>query len=221
MKIFKNRIEAGKLLGQALESYILENPIVLAIPRGGVETGYYVAHELNCDLSVIVARKLGYPHQSESAFGAIAEDDSLYLSPWVQYKLTKEDIIRVKNKESKELERRIRKYRKGKPLPDLKYRTVIIVDDGIATGATLMASIESCKKHHPKKLVVASPVATKDMEEKLIQRVDDVVILQTPDDFHAVSQVYEHFESVDDEEVIRLLDQWELRHTVMSDHKPF
>ncbi len=206
MEKFRNRKEAGYLLGKALEKYKSENPIVLAIPRGGVETGYYVASHLNGELSVIIARKLGYPEQPEAAFGAVAEDGSLYLNPWIKRRLSKEDIISVRDREASVVERRVHLYRKGKPLPSLKNRTVILVDDGIATGATLLACIETCRKLQPSKIVVAVPVGGKNVKERLMTRVDDVVILSTPENFYAVSQAYEHFESVSDEEAIRLLN---------------
>jgi predicted phosphoribosyltransferase len=204
--MFRNRKEAGYLLGKALEKYKTEKPIVLTIPRGGVETGYCVASHLNCELSVIIARKLGYPEQPEAAFGAVAEDGSLYLNPWIKRRLSREDIILVRNREESVVERRVKLYRKGEPLPNLKNRPVILVDDGIATGATLLACIEACRKRQPDKIVVAAPVAGKNMKDRFITRADDVVILSTPENFYAVSQAYEHFESVSDEESIRLLN---------------
>jgi putative phosphoribosyl transferase len=206
MEMFRNRKEAGYLLGKALEKYKTEKPIVLAVPRGGVETGYCVASHLNCELSVIIARKLGYPEQPESAFGAVAEDGSLYLNPWIKRRLSREDIILVRNREESVVERRVKLYRKGEPLPNMKNRTVILVDDGIATGASLLACIEACRKRQPDKIVVAAPVAGKNMKDRLITRADDVVILSTPENFYVVSQAYEHFESVSDEEAIRLLN---------------
>lgn len=207
MKIFKDRKEAGLLLGKMLEKYKSSNPIVIAIPRGGVETGYYVALKLGSELEVIIARKLGYPEHPELAFGAVAEDGSLYLNPWVPQKLTQDIIEKVKKSEIKEIESRIARYRNGRPLPDLKGRTVIIVDDGIATGSTLFASIEMCKKQKPGKIVVAVPVAGHDMTDKLHKKVDDVVILTMPEPFFAVSQVYEQFDSVEDREVILFLNK--------------
>lgn len=132
MKIFYNRKEAGLLLGENLVMYKNSHPIILALPRGGVETGYYTALKLDCELSVLVCRKLGYPKQPEAAFGAIAEDGSLYLSPWVKNKLSRDDIIKVKSREAQEVERRAKRYRKGKPMPNLHGKTVILVDDGIA-----------------------------------------------------------------------------------------
>jgi predicted phosphoribosyltransferase len=207
MKTFKDRKEAGILLGKKLKKYNKARPVVLAIPRGGVVTGFYVAIQLGCDLQVILSRKMGYRSRPETAFGAVAEDGTLYLNPWYTYKLSREDILEVKKREMKQIERSIKLYRNGKSLPTLQGKVVILVDDGIATGATLFACIEMCKKLNAEKIVVAVPVAERDMPGKLIKKVDDVVILTMPEPFYAVSQVYEKFESVGDDEVLRFLDK--------------
>lgn len=203
--MFKNRKEAGLKLAEALKPFEKKRPLVLAIPRGGVEIGYHIQNELSCDLSVVVARKLGHPEQPEAAFGAMAEDKSLYLNPITHEILTKEMIERVMKKEEKEIRRRIQRYRGDKPLPEMKGRTVIIVDDGIATGATLFATIELCKKREPRRIIVAAPVSGLSIVEKLQYRVDEVVILETPANYYAVSQAYEEFRNLSDEDVLRFL----------------
>jgi len=205
LKKIINRKEAGNLLGKALISYQSVNPVVLAIPRGGVEVGYYIARHLNCELSVIIARRLALSNHQESAFGAISEGDTLYLNPWIKSKLSKEEINKISDIENKELMRRVRIYRIGKPLPELVNRTVIISDDGIASGATMFAAIESCKKQHPANIVVAAPVAGRHTIERLLGKVDDVCILKTPDNFYSVLQTHEQFENLDDEGVIKFL----------------
>jgi putative phosphoribosyl transferase len=219
---FKNRSEAGKLLGKELDSYRIENPVVLAIPRGGVEVGYQVALQLQCEFMVVVARKLGYLNQPEAAFGALAEDGSLYLNSWIRKKLSRDEISIVMKREKKEIERRVKMYRKGEPLISLRNRTVIIVDDGIATGSTLFAVIELCKKQQPDKIVVAVPVCGKERLHTLIARVDDVVVLSIPEPYYAVSQAYAEFPGFSDDKVVELLDKWQVRAGLMEtlNHDP-
>ncbi|PWN06546.1 phosphoribosyltransferase [Rhodohalobacter mucosus] len=205
--MFLNRMEAGERLAQELLDYRKTNPIVVAIPRGGVETGFRVAEILNCELAIAVSRKLGYLNNPEAAFGAMAEDGSLYMNPRASGRLSKEEIEKVMEKEKKEIHRRIRKYRKNRPFPDLKNRTVIVVDDGIATGSTLMATLEMCKKKEPDTLIVAAPVCGSDMKSTLKKHADDVVILEVPDEYYAVSQVYRDFSPVTDKEVRKWVEE--------------
>ncbi len=205
-KTYKNRQEGAGFLARALEQYPLKNPIVLAIPRGGVETGYYVAEHLDCELAVIVSRKLGYMAQPELAFGAISEGKSLYLDPRIRIPLTKDEINRTIRKEEVELARRIQEYRDGEPLPDLQDRTVILVDDGIATGGTIMAAIDSCRKMKAGRIIAAAPVAPFEMQRKLKSVADDVVITELPEFFYAVSQAYVHFPGLTDREVKQFLN---------------
>lgn len=207
-KTYKNRQEGANDLAKALEQYSLKNPIVLAIPRGGVETGYYVADHLDCDFAVIVSRKLGYMGQPELAFGAISEGKSLYLDPRVRIPLTKEEINRTRKKEEAEMERRIQEYREGESLPDLQGRTVILVDDGIATGGTIMAAIEACRKMKAGRIIAAAPVAPFEMQRKLKSVANDVVITELPEYFYAVSQAYDHFPGLTDSEVKRFLNMY-------------
>lgn len=206
--MFKNRKAAGLQLAEALLDFKKENPLILAIPRGGVEVAYYIVQVLNCDLSVVISRKLGFPDQPEAAFGALAEDGSLYLDPRTQRLLTREMIEHVIRTTRKEIKRRISMYRQGKPLPSLKDRTVILVDDGIATGSTLLAAVELCKKQGAKKIIAASPLSSKSMLQKLEDRIDDAVILETPESFYAVSQGYEEFQNLTDKEVLFFLEEY-------------
>ncbi|MDX1636361.1 MAG: phosphoribosyltransferase family protein [Balneolaceae bacterium] len=204
--MFANRKKAGISLGKALKKYSAEHPLLLAIPRGGVEIAYYVAQELQCGFHILVAQKLGHPRNREAAIGAIAEDDSLYLDPRVKQMMSKQVIEEAMAGKREEIARRIDLYRQGKPLPDLQDRTVIVVDDGIATGSTLFAAVLMCKKQHPETLVVAAPVSGIGVRNKLEDTVDDVVILETPRSFFAVSQAYEEFGNLTDQEVLSFLD---------------
>lgn len=205
--MFKNRKDAGEQLAKALIAFKKKDPLLLAIPRGGVEVGYYVAKILKCDFSLVISRKLGHPEQPEAAVGAVAEDKSLYLNPRIHRMLTKEVIDTLVRKEEKEIRRRIDLYRKGTTLPPIQGRVVIIIDDGIATGSTLFATIELCKKKNASRIVVAAPVSTPDTYDRLLGKVDDVVILETPSDFFAVSQAYEEFSNLTDKEVVQFMER--------------
>lgn len=207
--MFVNRKDGGEKLGRALEHYRHQPVLVLGIARGGVETAYYVARYLQATLSVVITRKLGYPDNPEAAFGALAEDGSYFIFKDGEAGLNPDEIQSIITREQKEIQRRIRALRKGKPLPDLKGKTVIIVDDGIATGATLFATIALCKKNRAKKIIVAAPIASDRMANILKKEVDDVVILSTPTVYYAVSQGYQYFNNLTDDEVLAIMNRWE------------
>jgi putative phosphoribosyl transferase len=211
MKMFINRKDAARKLAHALNKYSNHNVVVLGIPRGGVEIAYYVAQQLNAEFFMIITRKLGHPENPEAAFGAIAEDGSVYLSEETAEFVTEEDMNTIIDLERKEIQRRIKILRKGKPLPDLKGKIVIIVDDGIATGATAFTAIMLCKKKLPGKIVIGAPIATRRIEYELRKMVDDVIILTKPNIFSAVSQGYHDFRNLSDEETIVFVDAWHNR----------
>jgi len=203
--MFKNRKDAGEKLSRALEKYMAENPLILAIPRGGVEVGLQVARKLNANFSLIIARKLPFPDDPEAGFGAIAENGSTFIFENAYYWLAGENIERIKQQQIAEIERRIKTLRGGNPLPDMKGRTVILVDDGIAMGSTMRAAIELCKSRKAGKIVVAVPVAGKEVADEIKGKVDELIVLQIPANFRAVAQVYENWYDVSDEEVLDLL----------------
>ncbi|ULQ51630.1 phosphoribosyltransferase [Flavihumibacter fluvii] len=207
--MFADRKDAAIQLAKALEQYKNTNALVLGIPRGGAETAFYVAIHLGAELSMLISRKLGHPDNPEYAFGAIAEDGSIYLSPHAKEELSEATINSVVEKQKLEIQRRIKMLRKGKPLPKIKGRTVILVDDGIATGATIFAAIEMCKKQQAGKIVIAAPVASPDVEERFSNKADELVILEKPEFYHAVSQVYESFYQLSDEDTIGFMEKWE------------
>jgi len=214
--MFTDRKDAALKLAKALEKYKDKNAVVLGIPRGGAETAYYVALHLHAEFSLLVSRKLGHPDNQEYAFGAIAEDGSVYLSPFARQELSDEAINTVVDEQKKEIERRIKILRKGKPLPELKDKTVILVDDGIATGATIFAAIEMCKKKNVGRIVVAAPVSGYDMEGKLSEKVDEVIILEKPDMFFAVSQAYQTFYNLTDNDALGFMNRWEKEKSVLK-----
>lgn len=206
--MFNDRKDAAEQLAKELEKYKDKNVIVLGIPRGGAETAFYVAKHINADFSLIIARKLGHPGNPEYALGAIAEDGTIHLNRNATTEVSKQTIDEAAELQKKEIERRIKTLRNGEPLPSLKKKTVIIVDDGIATGATMFAAIKMCKKHGAGKIIAAAPVAGTEMEKELREIVDDVVILETPVFYQAVSQVYNSFYNLTDNEALQFMERW-------------
>ena len=211
LTMFQNRQDAGRQLAEALEKYRGGDLLVLAIPRGGAEVGYEVASYLDADFSIVISRKLALPDNPEAGFGAVAEDGSTFMFPEAITWLPLEAIGNIKKEQQKELKRRIKVLRKRKRLPSMKGKTVILVDDGIAMGSTIKASVKLCKNKKAGKIVVASPVAGKDVMDEIWEMADDVVILEVPMFFRAISSVYENWYDVTDEEVIEIMDKWEKR----------
>ncbi len=204
--MFEDRKDAGQSLAAALKEYKdKKDVIVLAIPKGGVEVGYLIAQYLNAEFSIIISRKLPFPDNPESGFGAIAEDGSAFIFDFAVRLFSQEEIERILFEQKEEIERRIAVLRKGEKLPELKDKTVILVDDGIAMGSTIYASIQLCKNKQAKKIIVASPVSGVETAEQLKSMVDEVVILEKPQFFQAVAQVYQNWYDVSDEEVIEIL----------------
>lgn len=202
--LFKDRQDAAKQLALSLENYKDKNALVLGIPRGGVEIGYYVARELNAELSVIITKKIPHPKHPEYGIGSICEEGTVYLD---QETIIPENILSPIIKGLKEeIKRRILIYRNGQPLPEMKDRVVIIVDDGIATGVTLVAAILLCKKHKPAKIIVAVPVSGSHFVPE-ISKVDELVILYQPSYFAGVGQAYEDFSQLTDEQVLSFLNK--------------
>ncbi len=215
--MFKDRKDAALQLAKALEDYKDKKVVVLGIPRGGVETAYYVARHLHAEFSLLVSRKLGHPDNPEYAFGALAEDGSIYINPYAREGISEETINRTVGEQKKEIERRINILRKGKSFPVIHGKTVILVDDGIATGATIFAAIEMCKKRGAARIVVAAPVSSHSMDEKLINKADEVIILHKPYNFFAVSQVYETFNNLTDQAALEFMDRWEMEKGVLKE----
>ena len=208
--IFKDRVDAGKQLADKLQKYRGADTIVFAIPRGGVVIGYEVAIALNAPLEVIIPRKIGAPGQPELAIGAIGDGISVLDEQTIRYLNVSEKYIQEEiERQRREVERRWQIYRKDKPFPDISNKTVLLVDDGIATGYTTMAAARALRKKNPGKLVLAVPVAPSDSVQRLRPEVDELVVLETPDMFYAVSAWYEEFPQTSDEEVIAHLRRGE------------
>jgi predicted phosphoribosyltransferase len=206
--IYRDRRHGGISLAKRLEEYRNENPIVLGVPRGGVPVAYEVARELEAPLDLAYARKLGAPGQPEFGFGAIAPG-AVYLDPEsvALLGLSKEDIDAVAAVEERELNRRLRQYHNARRPPVLEGRTVILVDDGLATGVTAKASILSLRKQNPRKIIFASPVCASDSAAALGEMADAVVCNALPENFAAVGQWYVDFGQTTDQEVMDILSK--------------
>ena len=205
---FRDRAEAGRLLGERLSQYGRSSDVVvLGLPRGGVPVARQVARALGAPLDVFLVRKLGFPGHPELAMGAIASGGIRVLNEELvrELRLTDELIGRVAEREEAELRRREQAYRGDRPPPDLRGRTVVLVDDGLATGATMRAAVEAARSQGPRSVVVAVPVAPRHALRELRDEVDDLVWLLAPDPFHAVGLWYEDFREIPDDEVPRLL----------------
>jgi putative phosphoribosyl transferase len=209
--MFADRKEAGQALAAALEAYRDGNVVVLALPRGGVVVAYEIALALKAPLDVIVVRKLGAPDEPELGVGAVVDGDhpeSVLNEEVVEaLKVSSEYLANEIQAQLVEIRRRQEIYRKGRPAPELAGRTVIVVDDGIATGGTVRAALRGVRRASPAKLVLATPVAPLEALETLRTEVDDLVCLETPADFDALGQFYHDFRQVSDDEVIRLLEE--------------
>ncbi len=208
--IFPNRTEAGRRLAMLLRGYTnRKNVIVLGIPRGGVPVAFEVARTLKAPLDVLVLRKLGVPGHEELGFGAIASGGIRALNPEVveALRISSWDIERVTEREVKELKRREYAYRGRRPALNVKGRTVILVDDGIATGSGMRAAVNALRQMTPAQIVIAVPVAPASTCDHLRGEVDDLICLATPEPFYGVGQFYYDFSQVSDQEVNELLDR--------------
>jgi predicted phosphoribosyltransferase len=206
---FKNRKQAGQLLAQELQKYAYnKNVIVIGLPRGGVVPAYEIAKVLHAPLDVIVPRKIGAPFQPELAVGAVTENGTVLFNESVMNKfgLTLNDVSDIIQREQQEAQRRIALFRKNKLPLNLENKIVILVDDGVATGATMRAAIASARQRGAQQIVLALPVAPSDFRKMVQDEVDDVVILYEPDFFPAVGYFYDDFAQVQDDEVVKLLN---------------
>jgi putative phosphoribosyl transferase len=207
MAIFANRVEAAERLAAALQAHATERPLVLAIPRGAVPMGAVLARALDGDLDVVLVRKLRAPSSPELAVGAIDETGWAYLAPHAAQVGADARYIEAEKKlRLDELRQRRRLYTPSRAPLDARGRTVIVVDDGLATGSTMMAALHSVRSRAPARLVCAVPVASAESLRLVSPHADEVCCLSVPGWFGAVGQFYRDFPQVEDEEVVRLLD---------------
>lgn len=209
MRPFRDREEAGRLLGERLHAlHAWNDPVVLALPRGGVPVGAGVARALGAPLDILVVRKIGHPRHEEFAIGAIAAGGISVMQPGAEQYLgdvTREQIDRIVAREQLELERRERLYRGGAPAIPLRGRDAILVDDGLATGATMRAAALAVRQLAPARVIVAVPVGAQSSCAAMAQAADEVVCLRRPEPFQAVGLWYRDFPQTSDEEVQALL----------------
>jgi predicted phosphoribosyltransferase len=215
--VFEDRHDAGRQLAARLRRHKLEKPIILGLPRGGVPVAAEVAAALAAPLDVVVVRKLGVPWQPELAIGAIASGGVRILNEEVVSGIPGLDdsvIDGIAATELEELKRRELLYRGARPMPNLQGRDAILIDDGLATGATMRAAIEAVRSQQPSRIIVAIPVGSAETVRSIRKIVDDVICLTTPAFFYAVGQSYRNFNQTTDEEVRRLLE--DARHESAS-----
>ena len=204
--MFKDRLDAARQLSKALAKYHGQNPLVLAIPRGAVPMGAWMAQELNGQLDVVLVRKLRAPFDPEVAIGAVDESGLAYLSPYAATLGLDPQYVKDEIKlQMKTIKARRNQYSLTRAPVEVKGRVVIVVDDGLATGATMMSALKATREKQPRHLVCAIPVASPDALEKVKPLADETVCLSAPKDFMAVAQFYRQFPQVDDEQVLVFL----------------
>ena len=207
--MFKNREEAGELLAQELIQFRKDpSAILLALPRGGVAVAYQLSLALHLPLDVLITRKIGAPGNPEYALGAVSETGAVYWNreALLGLSLTERQLSAAVQAQQKEVTRRVALYRQGRPFPDLNDRTVILVDDGLATGATFFASVATARQGNPRRVIGAIPVGPRSTVEEARKLVHQLIVLRVPDPFYAVGNFYRDFEQVEDREVLQYLN---------------
>ena len=211
LHVFRDRFHAGKLLAKMIQKHVpLENAILLAIPAGGVPIGYEVSKELKLPMDVIIVRKIQIPWDPEAGFGAISWDGEVTLNEQLvdQLKLTHDDIKNSIAKTMKTIQARVKKFRKDKPMPDIRNKIIIIVDDGLASGYTMLAAVRSIRKREPKRIVVAAPTASINAVKLLSKEADDLLCLNIRSSpVFAVADAYQKWHDLTDEEAATLLEK--------------
>jgi len=216
--VFANRNDAAKKLAAALDCYRGKNPLVLAIPRGAVPMGQVIADKLDGEFDVVLVRKLRSPYSPEFAIGAIDETGWTYIAPHAREAgATAEYLDREKQEQLAIVKKRRALYTPGQPPLDPRARIAIVVDDGLATGATMIAALHAVRTKAPAKLVCAVPVASPRSLEAVRAYCDEIVCLETPEDFYAVGQFYRSFPQVEDDDVVALLMTQRRKHEVQHD----
>jgi predicted phosphoribosyltransferase len=207
MRIFRDRLDAGRRLARLLVRYRAAQPLLFALPRGGVPVGYEIARALELPLDVFVVRKIGAPLHRELGVGALAETGDLHLhgDSLAALGLTVDDLADIVEQERREITRRVGLYRGARPLPDVRDRTVVIIDDGIATGGTARAAVRALRRLGTSRIVLAAPVVARETAWMLRGEVDDCVFIIDPTDLWSIGEWYQDFEQVEDDAVLAWL----------------
>ena len=204
MQYFTNRYDAAMQLAKKLEKYKGEEGVVLAVPRGGVPIGFYIAKHLHFDLDLLMSKKLGHPYNEEFAIGAVGlEDEIIEETQGISPEYIDEEVANIHS----QLKERYKKFMGNKQPIDINGKIVIVVDDGVATGRTIMATLEMLRRKNPRKLIVAVPVSSQEAAERIRRVVDEFICLHTPFPFYGVGRFYKDFSQTTDEEVIALLQE--------------
>ncbi|MDP4285203.1 MAG: phosphoribosyltransferase family protein [Bacteroidota bacterium] len=203
--MFRDRMQAGLMLAEKLKKYKTEQGVVLAVPRGGVPVAYAVAKELGFPIEIILTKKIGHPMNKEYAIGAASLTDYFVIPHEnIPEEYIEQELQRIRNR----LKEMYKRFMGNKEPENLKGKTVIIIDDGIATGNTMLSSIQVLRKSNPGKIIIGTPVASRTAVQKLSNEVDEIVTVIVPEEFHGVGAFYEDFEQVSDEEVMFYLDKF-------------
>ncbi len=205
--LYRDRVEGGRRLAQEFEGLSLLNPLVLAIPRGGVVTANEVARKIGGELDILVSRKLGAPGEPELAIGAVMHDGTAFMNEEInEYVHASSDYVQgERRRQVDEARRRLRVYRGERPYPSLQDRTVVIVDDGVATGATMIAAIRWAKGQGAREVIAATPLAPREAIERMKDVADRVLCPEVPEPFFAIGQFYQEFPQMEDLEVMEIL----------------
>ena len=206
--MYKDRLHAGRVLGDAALEFEAEDPLVLAIPRGGVVVGREVAARIGAPLDVVMAKKIGAPFNPEFAIAAVDPDGEILFSPDVSWAGLREYVLEQAEGKRQELRENLMRFRSGRTEKPIKGRTVFLVDDGLATGLTAMAALRYIRRHDPKSIILAVPVAPQDSIQNVGAWADKVICPLKPRHFYAVGEWYDSFEQVDDQEVIDVLEEF-------------
>lgn len=204
MQYFTNRYDAAMQLVKRLEKYKDEHGVVLAVPRGGVPIGFFIAKHLHFDLDLLMSKKLGHPYNEEFAIGAVGlEDEIIEETQGISPEYIDEEVANIHS----QLKERYKKFMGNKQPIDINGKIVIVVDDGVATGRTILATLEMLRRKNPRKLIVAVPVSSQEASERIRRVVDEFICLHTPVPFYGVGRFYKDFSQTTDEEVIALLQE--------------
>ena len=209
-KPFANRIDAGRIMAEKLEYLNSKEAVILGIPRGGIIVGAEVARILGSEFDIVLTRKLGSPGNPELAIGAVSENGDVIINKILAFEsgADKEYIQEEKTRQLAEISRRNKIYRRLRPRLPLKGKIAVIIDDGVATGATMQSALMAARREEPKSIIAAFPVGTRDSIAKLSEYADEIICLRLPDYFAAVGQFYLEFPQVSDEEIIKILSNY-------------